>query len=207
MRKLTLLVISIATVFASCKKDKSDDPASTNNDVTINSTAQVSFKLDGTTKSYVQSATIEQSIGSSKSIATWPDTSSGSWSCGFDDPNSGDDIFDISKGYLRFLGANPDTTVFYNFFVPGNSSYVNNPDIQMGVELYYFIGGVKWSTELGSGLQTGSSFKITDRKKVWLPTGDRGITVLINFNCILYDGNGNSKTVTDGVFLGTYMDI
>ena len=213
MKRFIVIAISIAILFAGCKKKKEDEitPGTPNNNpnptVTVNSPAQVSFKLDGTAISYIEGSTYQQTVGSSFSSATPPDSSESSWSCGFEDVSMGNPIFELEKGYLNFLGNMPDSDVYYNFFNPGNYNYVMDPDMQMGVRLAYYIGADKWSTYDGTANQTGSVFKIIDRKKFWSLGGNTGATVLINFNCILHDNNGNTKTVTDGVMVCSFENL
>ncbi len=213
MTRFYAIVISIAIAFAGCKKNKGDEitPGTPINNpnpmVTVNSPAQVSFKLDGTDISYMEGSTYQQTVGSSSFLATPPDSSESSWSCGFEDVSMGNPIVELDKGYLKFLGNMPDSDIFYNFFSPGNFNYVMNPDAEIGVRLTYYINGAKWSTYDGTGNQTGSVFKITDRKKFWSLGGNTGATVLISFNCILHDGHGNTKTLTDGVMVCSFENL
>ena len=55
---------------------------------------------------------------------------------------------------------------------------------------------VFWSSDGGTGDQTGSNFTITQLNSNGL--GDANSTMKITFNCILYDGCGASKTLTNG---------
>ena len=210
MKKTSIIVISMLIAVISCKKDSDDStsPAANNSSsITVNSTQQVSFKLDGVAKSYVESATIKSVVSSSVSIATFPDTSSKSYGIGFEDMNTSAAIFDLDKGFLRFVGNMPDSDLFYNFYVPSSPSFVIDPDVSMGVRLAYYINGVKWSTDQGTGIQTGGSFSITARKKSHDWFGEVSTIILANFNCKLYDGLGNSKTITDGVIVCTFQNI
>lgn len=55
-----------------------------------------------------------------------------------------------------------------------------------------------WSTDNGSRVQTGSSFNITS--KYYTTSFTSGFVLEGTFNCKVYDGNGNSLTLTNGKF-------
>ena len=61
---------------------------------------------------------------------------------------------------------------------------------------YTDANNVTWSTQKGD--QTGSTFRITEY--ITDPTGLCPMIAKYEFSCKIYDGNGNSKTVTNGVW-------
>ena len=205
MKKITVVAFSLALIFVGCKKDSNDDAAPGTPTLTVNSTPQVSFKLDGVATSVIESSTIIQYVFSSKSLATPPDSSSGAWSAVFTNDATGDAIFTVDKGFLNFLGASPTTAAYSTFFKVGSSSYVANPDNQLGVRMSYVINGVEWSTNAGAGTQTGSTFAISETQN-WSLNGETGVNILASFNCKLYDGSGNSKTITNGVAVCAFQN-
>ena len=77
----------------------------------------------------------------------------------------------------------------------------NNVPGKNGVVIFYVDKNkTHWSSDFGSGDQTGSRFEIVEHKA----NNDffsRRISKA-TFNCKLYDGNGNSKVLTNGEIKG-----
>jgi len=67
---------------------------------------------------------------------------------------------------------------------------------------YIDANGKGWGTEWGS--QTGSTFNITEL--VANTDGTSGKIFKATFGCKLYDENGNSITLTNGVVRGKILD-
>jgi hypothetical protein len=219
MKKIIILSsLCLAVVFSpSCKKKKKTEepaPATTTTGATptptaisVSSTPQVKFDVDGTTKSYIaDGGDYNSDRGSSLSIGT--PTSSGSWSSGISKISPYKDIVDIEKGTLTYSATgHPDNTMFKNYFAVGSYSY--SPaglSIISGMTFAFWDdSNVKWSTELGTGVQTGSAFTIVEIAEENIT--DYDIKVYATFNCKVYDGNGNSKTITNGKYVGSFGNI
>jgi hypothetical protein len=107
----------------------------------------------------------------------------------------------ISKGLFHNYLSTTEAA-FKNFFAPGDYNYAPYGDD--GVTLGWLDkNGTDWSTEYGTGIQTGSTFKIISITEQRSITGELYIKTTIQFNCKLYDGNGNVKQAT-GTFVGLF---
>jgi len=214
--QINILLLSTLMVFAisSCKKKK-DDPAPTpvNNTPTtpaapsISSAPLVQFEINSTAYSYAESSNIENTMGTGGSTGT---ISTKDFSSGFDQISPAKAIIDFEKGTITYSGGGDvDTTVFKNYFAPGSYSFspVTTPTLSTpisGIVIQWWdSSNVMWSTEIGTGDQTGSNFTIVASKQEW-PFSDQLMKVYATFNCKLYDGNGNTKTLTNGKFVGYY---
>mgnify|MGYP005756118151 CR=1 FL=1 len=62
---------------------------------------------------------------------------------------------------------------------------------------YTDVNGKIWSTDFGSGDQTGSSFSIVEHKANAVDTKSKKITTA-EFNCKLYDGSGSEIVLENG---------
>ena len=86
-------------------------------------------------------------------------------------------------------------TVTYNW---GSSHTLNVQDYLPGAVVYFFdAGGIEWRSDLGTQ-KSGSFFTITDvidqtDQSQWAHKISEA-----EFQCTLYDANGNSKEVTNG---------
>jgi hypothetical protein len=206
MKKIILLfsVLALAASW-SCKKDNTTTPSTSNNNttntgVTINSSPQVTGKLDGVAYSKISgTGGVQDGTGSDLSLVGFPDTSSGKYSSFFDDGNA-ITYFDVSKGTLYFPGNPPSDSAFKAFFKTG-TYYFSNGAMDGFVLSYYDASNTQWTT---NGVQTGS-FVITEAKEQTL-LGYYYIKVKASFSCKFYDGLGNSKTFTDGVFVGYFCN-
>jgi hypothetical protein len=215
MKKLLYLLLAIS-LFASCKKDSNDDTTPTpstggnNNNtggsITINSTNQVSMKVDGTPLSKIENGSnVESSVHSNSLLAPYPDTSHGIWGSSLYNPSATETYINITKGGLKFIGAPASNTAFKNFFNPGTYSYdVSGSTYLTGIEISLFENSVFYSSSMGS--QAGSSFTITDMVEV---TGGSyyAVKVRATFHCKVYDGVGGIKTLTEGIYVGHFMNF
>jgi hypothetical protein len=73
-----------------------------------------------------------------------------------------------------------------------------------GVRVTYIgTDDVEWSTDKGSGDQTGSTFTIVSKTPLPnIPSPYGNYSILVQFSCKLYDGNGNVKNLTNGSMRG-----
>jgi len=197
--KTILLLMAIPAVLSlnGCKKDDDDDKNTGGGSVTVNSDPQSTFKVDGT------SASLKTGVGgvgqyffNDGEIATFPDSSESIYGSGFDKDNGNTPIIEFSKGTFKYTIPS-DSAAFSNFFAPQSYSYsVNAED---GVKItWYDSNGDMWSTDMGSGNQSGSTFTIEDRR-AYTFSGEKYVRIKASFNCTVYNGLGGSKTITDGV--------
>lgn len=215
MKTVYLMLIAALCLTACSKKD--DDSSTPNNssqntntgggnNITINSNPQVWMKIDGNVYSKVVDGvnSISSGVGADKQVATLPDTSSAIYGSFLYDDNSMNTYFAIDKGKLIFFGSFADTTTFKNYFSAGTYTYSSGA-LNGVVISYYDSNNVLWSTDQGSGDQGGSAFTITDRKinSVF----DYTATVRVTFNCKVYNSSGQSKTLTEGVYIGGFANI
>lgn len=212
MKKVYLTLIVVISLI-SCSKNKDDastpnnsgNPTPTGNSITINSSYQVWVKIDGNTYSKIMNGNnILEGVGADKSIAGLPDTSSASWSSFLYDNNTLQSYFAVDKGRMIFFGAFPDTASFKSFYSPASYSY--SIGAQNGIVIsYQDSNNVLWSTDQGSGDQSGSSFVITDRKTYTIT--DYTVVIRATFNCKVYNSSDQSKTLTEGIYVGEFSNI
>ena len=201
---LSLLLLAMTLIVVSCKKKKDQEVVPEPEVVSINSSLRTSFKLDGTAVFYGEStADFYASTGYSGSTGGGAFHKNYSSFVGlFNDVG-----LTISKGILTVpTGSSfPPNATFKNFFVAGNYNFSPSYD-STGIIIEYNDGTDTWSTKLGSGNQTGSSFKIVEsRNELASPYT---MKVYVTFNCKLYSfSTGAVKTVTDGVFVGGYENL
>jgi len=89
-----------------------------------------------------------------------------------------------------------------NLFQTGNydlgvSAYETLTDLKDGVVIFYTDeDGVYWSSDLGGTAALNGSFELTSYTDY--STTQSSKVMKAKFSCTLYDGNGNSKTLTEG---------
>jgi hypothetical protein len=204
MKRKFILVIAVMGIlgggFSGCSKDDDDNNNSnpTTPGVTINSEYQATFLVDGVAVSVVNGVGGVQSLTSNHTLsATFPDSSESTMGFGLykDVGGNTQSLFDIDKGTYKFIGW--DSTAFTTFFA--KQSWPYSPNAANGVAIAYFdANGTKWSTDFGTANQTGSTFVIEDTKLQDF-FGFKYMKVKASFSCKVYDGNGASKVITNGV--------
>lgn len=204
---ILLSFILTAFIFGCKKKDTTtapEDPQSSTTggtvitaSITAASVPQATFALDGVSKSYISNgSTFFGGSGTSGggSGATI-------YSSGIDDGNSTTYI-NINKGTLTYTTSLPSDNQFRAFYpissVPFSVNAAN------GVEVSVFINGTEWSTSMGTANQTGSTFNIVQAVDNPDITGTLYVKVKATFSCKVYDGLGNSKTITNGLYIGDF---
>lgn len=89
--------------------------------------------------------------------------------------------------------------------VEDDSYYQWSVGAASGIRIYYEApNGIVWSTDAGTGNQSGSNFVVTFTEDRTGPDRER---IKARFNCKLYDGLGNTKTVTNGLFELDFANI
>lgn len=209
--KLIVFVCVISALVAgsvSCKKKKSSTtptptptpttPAPTAID--INHSGIAEYEVEGAKFSYPSNG-ITGGMGTSASYAaSMSGTSTASYSGYYTKGST--TYFSITKGTIKTPGiGRPGEDAFRAFFVVGNVNYSpNNVD---GIVIEHTdASGTLWTTDKGNALQTGSVFKIETVKEI--DANYQQMKIYATFNCKLYDDNGNSKTLTNGKFVGYF---
>jgi len=112
-------------------------------------------------------------------------------------------LIKITKGRLTDIW---NEAAFLQYFTPGKRNY--SIDARNGIEITIWDvedNFKKWSTSLGNGNQQGSSFEIVEMQKLENDLKGRIIIKLIaEFDCMMYDYEGNSEKLTDGKFIGFF---
>jgi hypothetical protein len=202
-RRFILMVAAVSLLgvgFSGCSKDDDDNNTSnpTTPSVTVNSSPQATFKVDGVAVSIVDGVNNVTGVFSNQSfLATFPDSSETVFGYGLsrDNGSTFENLLDVEKGTYRFTTS--DSATFSAFFP--EQSYTYSAVAENGIRIvYYDAAGNPWSTDAGTANQTGSTFTIQDTKFTEL-LGDKYMFVKATFNCKVYDGSGASKVITDGV--------
>ena len=207
---LTSLVLFVFVIGCK-KKDSNNTPEETQptttgsttggttggSSITATTAPQATFALDGVSTSYISNGT---------TIYGGSGTSGGGsgatvYSSDIDDGNSVTYI-NINKGTLTYTTSIPTDNQFKAFYpissIPYSVNAVN------GVEVSIFIGGTEWSTSKGTANQTGSTFNIVQTVDNPDLSGTFYLKVKATFSCKVYDGAGNSKTITNGLYIGDF---
>ncbi len=220
--KKTITFISIVVVASliaiSCKKKTTTTtPATTSTTgtstppvVSISSTPQVSYNLAGTNYTYVSGSAIEAASGASGSASSTPGVNGSKIYSADLDNGSNITYLNINWGTLSFPFGSviPDTATFRHFFTLGSKLY--SPGGVNGVEVStYDASGTAWSTSLGAGTQTSSTFSVVAVQQQYLlgPSGDQYMKFMAKFSCTLYNSSGGSKSLTNGVFVGYFENM
>lgn len=210
MKGIFSLTLIALLAFAACKKKSSDpDPtpagtttttgsttSTTGNTTTIdiNSAPQVSYSLDGTAVAYVTDGTNYFGGSGSSGNTNW------TYDSGIDNGNS-KTYFNITKGTITTAGGSPDDATFKTLFPVASAPYSVNA--ANGVEISIWDSNdVMWSTSLGSGNQSGSSFNIVQTKDE--QQGYLYVKTYITFSCKVYNAAGTAKTITNGKYVGHF---
>ncbi|HMJ48702.1 MAG TPA: hypothetical protein VK498_15325 [Ferruginibacter sp.] len=122
-------------------------------------------------------------------------------------PSSGYTGLMIYKGWIPQYPTATDAQI-KDFLKPGSYSFadpnwVMNPPFKNGVSIvWYDLNGKSWYSD-PSDDQTGRSFKITSSVDGPPSTNSNyQVTITAEFNCKLYNSNGDVKTLTNGKFFG-----
>jgi|GEM_PF-2177095 len=110
---------------------------------------------------------------------------------------------EVSKGLL-YNYPTRNNTEFKTFFNLGNYSYLNPPAVSDGAIISWFDqNGTEWRTDNAPANQDGSRFAVVLVEEAAL-TPIYTVAITFTFDCKLYDGNGNVKTLTGGRYKGIF---
>lgn len=203
-------LVMAASLGVSCKKKK-DSPSDTSTNTTpapapidINHKPVVEYSVDGTSFTYPAND-INGGMSTSSSLASEMSDDS-RFSYGYFFANNTTTYFSVDKGTLRSPGiGRPEAEEFRAFFVTGSVGYHTSitGEINGIVIEHRDPSGSVWASNKGSANQSGSVFRI-EAVKEGNDFGYQNMKVYATFNCKLYDGNGNSKTLTNGKFVGYF---
>jgi len=205
-----LLLMTLIVFTAGCKKDDNDDDSSsgggTSSGITIDSPWQYTITVDGTTYTKTENdADVDGVWSNSTELNTPPDSTTNNYNAALYNNISGDTYFEIYRNGHRYLGGTAENSEFLAYFDPGNYSYA--PENVNGISIRWAdSNGDIWGTDMGTADQTGSQFTIDQVKEA---TGYNYYTikVLSHFNCKLYNGLGQTKTLTSGKYVCKFQNF
>ncbi|MEZ4937012.1 MAG: hypothetical protein R2799_05410 [Crocinitomicaceae bacterium] len=191
---------AVALIFSSCQPE---DPTPSNNN--SNATAMFTATIDGASYEMIVTTTslVQQGYSDYTSIdsQTSPVTFTGSWGSSMYNYSTNESA-EVAIGQLTWTGA---TLPAYNdwkaLFNTGSKNYIFGGD---GVRIAIDEANVYWTTSSGTADQTGSTFTITSMTEKTI-SGIPHIEIEASFSCKLYDGNGGSRTLTNGYFKGQFQ--
>ncbi|MFT5778386.1 MAG: hypothetical protein ACI837_001342 [Crocinitomicaceae bacterium] len=198
---MALLVLVLA--FVSCKKE---DPVSvpvitTPASTSATSSPQFTGSIDGIVVNYLNGY-VGYSSGGTLGTGTPSDFRYGGVLL---NGATLSEVLNVEKGNLNLpSGGYATNAEFGNFFPLGNYGF--DASLLNGIVLTYYSGGTEWSTSLGSGDQTGSTFTVVDRLETTV-AGDFVVKYKATFNCKIYDGSGAEKLITNGVLVSAFSNI
>lgn len=112
-----------------------------------------------------------------------------------------DTLFQVKLGKIATPASDSD---FANLLKARSVPYATQ--FQQGVEVIYIDKNAdykRWTSSQGTGNQDGSSFMITESVKIDGTSDTFSLyKIMARFNCKLYDADGNTKTLADGLYIG-----
>jgi len=211
MKLYTYLLIGSLIILASgCAKDDGIRGVNYGNGggsggININSPWQFSITMDGTTYTKSENDTNVEGIWiNSQTTNNFPDSSIKNYNSMLVNWIGSISYFEVNRNGHKFLGSFPEDSLVEQYIMPGTYDY-SMTDVD-GISIRWWDDqGIPWGTDQGPADQTGSVFTI-DQVQVDTNFIDYTIKVLAHFNCTLYNGVGESKTVTNGVFVGSFQN-
>lgn len=210
---IAIALIVVAFNFSSCKKNDNTNTnsggGSSNGAPTLTSNYYFQANIDGTWVTFQSNnSSLFAGFGSSSSMI-------GDTIKGYKESSSIEDINELNGGGIGCIGTNKlynlDSIDLFNLFTLGSKQYglyeggsVTN--FTNGGLVYYIVNGVTWASDKGVATQTGSTFTITEFSDNNTDFYSEKI-VAGTFSCKLYDGNGGTKTLTNGKYRGRVIDI
>ena len=206
-----LLLMSLLVFTAGCKKNDDDDSSSngggsSTGGITIDSPWQYTISVDGTTFAKTENdAEVDGVWSNSTDLNLPPDSTTNNYNAALYNSVTGATYFEIYRNGHRYLGATAEDSEFLHYFDAGTYPYsVENVN---GVSIRWVdSNGDVWGSDMGTGDQTGSQFTIDQVKEV-TGGGYYTIKVLTHFNCKLYNGLGQSKTLTSGKYVCKFQNF
>ena len=216
-KQLVVLMMSVMLITSGCGKD--DDPVApvvapttSNNGGTQTGMSLGGFvcELDGNKFEMIVKSTnnISGDVGVNKSVnsSVSPVVTTKSYDSSVGDQVTGESA-GIEIGKIEYSGSvNADYALFKSLFIAENKVYYNGSGIVDEVRVSMVYNGDIWDTTLGTADQSGSSFTITKVTEKEL-LGTKYVNIEATFSCTLYDFNGNTMQLTNGVYVGSFENI
>jgi len=208
-KSIIALFLFATLLFTFCKKqDPEPEPEPTPvapppAGLSVNSTPQAEFTLDGTTYTYVVGKDTVANLRTNDKLAVGTSTSATYHSSFTKTGKYPKTYIKFTKNLLTYIGnPTPAELSFKNFFSVGDVPYMT-PDPTYGMRITYIdANGVEWATDKGIRDQSTSNFKIKEVKEVKLAYQE--MVVYATYDCMLYDGTGKVKALTNGKFVGNF---
>lgn len=208
--KLTPVILFLALV--SCSKDvelpgNAFVPA--NGKLTPNSPIQFNASIDGIPYSLVldDSTYMEMTSEGGSQVAT--DTIARIYHSIIQDTALDERALWVMVGTNRFVfNTNhilPTPTEFNAYFGPQNRMFGDTTDTHLAGAAFFMrdtVADVIWGTQ---GPQPGSFFRV-DEIVADTILGQHHVKARMVFKCMLYDGSGATKSLTNGVFVGLFRN-
>jgi hypothetical protein len=207
MRKSIYLILLVFVSFVSCKKKEDPSPGNQTNNTNNNTNTSADQNPTSTATYYLvffdgtSAVKLEQSVsgvynGSVSGGGTDYVTTGGGF-YGLDE--NYDPIFKGGISFGKNYGGFPDHDEAYNSYSTGGNSFGNESAQTTGFIIEYKdASGTYWTSDKGTADQTGSA--ITVNSKTAYNSLSLAYIIDGTFNCKIYDGNGNSRTLTNGKF-------
>ena len=200
--KLSVIGLLAISLFNSCKKEEEVIPvALVNGGGVVSNIAgrHVAFTLDGNSKTFesgVSNVTNSVEEMGSGTINNYVMVNGGTFL-------SMSTYEKLSIHLIKGFVGVPTSQQKEAMFSVGNYGYGKeyaNPLVEGGFIWYVDANGTEWRTDNGTANQTGSSFEIKSIVTTSGMDAYYGKKIMqVEFNCKLYDGNGNTKTITNGI--------
>lgn len=115
--------------------------------------------------------------------------------------------FLLARERLGYQGNSPSQFDFKNFFLPGNYSFYSAAPnyAQSGFSIIYTQGATEFTTAGAISTQTPGGFRVVSQVDGLNNRGDYQVNVVCRFNCILYGTGGNSLSVTQAEYRGSFV--
>lgn len=115
--------------------------------------------------------------------------------------------FLLARERLGYQGTSPSQFDFKNFFLPGNYSFYSAaPNFAAsGFSVLYSEGGTEYTTAGAMSTQTPGGFRVVSQIDGLNSRGEYQVNVVCKFNCILYGTGGNTLSVTQAEYRGSFV--
>lgn len=137
----------------------------------------------------------------------------------------------IGLGYMSFLGEFPDTNIFFDYVKADTIKFADTANFvynlavadtisdfntkiatidniwkrAQGAHVFFHDGDTVFYTT-ANGPQIGSYFQLTSVDTFLTVNGVQTIRVKAKFDCTLYGSNGSIWSVTDGYYIGNFVN-
>jgi hypothetical protein len=204
MKRFYFALLLVSAILIGCNEDNDNQPEP-NPQLTIDSKPSFIGTIDGNLKSYDDKNSVSIQ-GSGGGIVPAPDTSKFTY-----DSQLGS--LDFERGYIMIElgtlkipnGGLPEDEDFFNFFVVGQIPY--SKGYIDGIEIRYWDENNKeWNTSFSNGDQESNTFTFSGLRKEYL-NSLAIVKYKADFSCTLYDEEGNSIVLSNGVYVNYFFKM